>query len=119
MALKDLQVLVARVSFTFKCETHSGGYPIYPGVMICPVCLRQWASIKWADFIPGQYQEVRGFMCYSCALAHPEHLHPDLRPVGGSLLDNPTVNGVNYALLDAMPEVLLRREFVLHLEFYK
>jgi len=102
--------------YQFECESHSRGYPIYAGMMVCPYCGRTWATLSWQDqssvFEP---REVRGFPCELCSSLEPQTLHPDLRPVGGSLLDNHTVGGYNVALLEALPEPLLRREFELTL----
>lgn len=109
--------------YQFDCDSHSKGYPIYGGMMVCPYCGRTWATLSWQDLPPGEFapREVRGFPCESCSCFEPRCLHPDLRPVGGSLLDNPTVGGYNVALLEALPEPLLRREFELTLSspFYK
>jgi hypothetical protein len=107
----------------FECDSHSKGYPIYGGMMVCPYCGRTWATLSWQDQPPEAFEprEVRGFPCETCSQIEPKRLHPDLRPVGGSLLDNPTVGGYNVALLEALPEDLLRREFELTLSspFYK
>jgi len=119
MAAEPMQVTLLGKQFVLMVEPFSGGYPVYSGLMVCPVCEAVWARLVWSSLLDKPYKEIRGFMCYSCAAENPHYLHPDLRPVGGSLLDNPTTGGVNYALLDAMPEVLVRREFQLHLEFYK
>ena len=105
-----------------KCQ----GYPIYPGILVCPLCFRLWCQMKWippegvTELRPKfEYHEVRGLLCADCSLYWPQHLHPDLNPVGGSLLDNSTINGYDVGLLDALPEPLLRREFELTLKSYE
>lgn len=96
-------------SWALERESHSQGYPIYSGVMVCPFCVSIWARLT----IQGEaFHEARSIPCRR----HPEACHPDLRPVAGSLLDNPTANGIDEPLLDSLPPDLLRREFDLHLK---
>jgi hypothetical protein len=93
-------------------DPFSQGYPVYSGLMVCPECCQIWAKLT----IEGEpFYEARSIPCVN----HPTHSHPDLRPVPGSLLDNPTCNGIDESLLAALPEDLLRREFDLHLKAYQ
>lgn len=96
-------------SWWFSREDHCGGYPVYSGLLICPICLKTWARLT-LDGI--DFHEARTAPCQ----AHSAACHPDLRPVAGSLLDNPTINGYDSVMLDVLPEQLLRREFDLHLK---
>lgn len=90
-------------------EALSNGYPVYSGLMVCPICCRLWAKLIMED---QAFFEARSIPCEQ----HASACHPDLRPVAGSLLDNPTANGYDEPLLQALPEDLLRREFDLHLK---
>lgn len=100
------------IASQFECsrEEFSGGYPVYSGLMVCPVCALIWAKLTMVETLG--FYEARSIPCAD----HPQACHPDLRPVAGSLLDNPTCNGYDSPLLEAMPEYLLRREFDLHLK---
>src|ERR1700678_662890 len=93
-------------------EDHSNGYPIFNGVMYCPVCCKIWAWLAYLEGGDLSLSEPRMIPCDQ----HPEACHPDLRPVAGSLIDNPTANGYDVPLLEALPESLLRREFELHMK---
>jgi len=89
-------------------ESFLNGYPYYSGAMICPVCLDIWATLA----VEGQgFFELR---CIPCE-HHSDACHLDLRPVAGSLLDNPNCNGWDTELLELLPEALVKREFSLHL----
>lgn len=99
-------------------EEFSNGYPVYSGVFVCPICLTPWAALEWLgpDFqiIRASSREVRGLLCSSCFQEHgTRFLHPDISPVAGSILHNPTLNNWDQALLNELPEVLVRREFEL------
>lgn len=94
-----------------KREDFCLGYPVYSGVLVCPLCCQPWARLT-AEGCPAH--EPRMVSCTDCQWHHPgyEFLHP----VPGSLIDNPTIGGVDWPLLDVLPEVLLRREFLLTLK---
>jgi hypothetical protein len=94
-------------------EDHFNGYPVYNGCLFCPECTKIWARLIWNEAPPfGYLVEPRSIPCE----AHPTACHPDLRPVAGSLLDNPTINGYDVPLLNALPEFLILREFLLHMK---
>lgn len=87
------------------------GCPVYSGAFICPVCLEIWAKI----LVEGQSSfECRGVPCEN----HPQACHPILRPVAGSILDNPTCNGWDTDLLEALPPEVLRHELSLHIKAF-
>ena len=95
--------------FDLEREDSCDGYPVFPGVMFCPICCSIWARLYYQG---ENLYEPRMIPCE----AHAAACHPDLRPVAGSLIDNPTINGYDKPLLEALPEVLLRREFELHMK---
>lgn len=77
--------------------------------LVCPKCLAQWAVLSFAE--PDHH--VQGMWCSRCTPADPT-FHPGMIP--GSILG--TYN-IDYPLLEALPEALLRREFELHLKEYE
>jgi hypothetical protein len=102
------------------------GYPVYPSILVCPMCFRLWCQMKWlppegiTELHPKfEPHAVQATICADCFRFWPQHLHPDLNPVGGSLLDSSTMNGYDVGLLQALPEPLLRREFELTLSSYE
>lgn len=93
----------------FSWREGEGGWPIHAGAMICPVCLRLWATLS----IEGEHShELRGVSCETCQWRDEFH------PVPGSLLDNDTCNGIDWGLIEALPPELLRREFDLTLKAF-
>lgn len=94
-------------SWSFAREASCEGYPIYSGVMFCPVCCQIWAKLTMETGEFSLFHEARTIPCSK----HPQACHEDLRPVAGSLLDNPTANGYDIPLLEALPPDLLEREF--------
>src|SRR6266849_624663 len=91
------------------------GYPAYSGVMFCPVCCLIWAKLTIET---GEFTLFRGARTIPCE-KHSQACHEDRRPVAGSLLDNPTANGIDEPLLAALPPDLLKREFDLHLKAFE
>lgn len=98
-------------SWLVKREDFVGGYPVYSGLLVCPLCKEIWCRLSMEGC---EFHEARNAPCAQ----HPDACHPDLRPVAGSLLDNLTINGYDTALLQALPEALLRREFDLTLRSF-
>jgi hypothetical protein len=79
-------------------------------VLVCPVCVASWAVIK----IEGSsmvWPEAQ--LCAYCGVAD------EWMPVPGSLLVEEGWGVIDDSLLEALPEVLLRREFELHLKTYE
>jgi hypothetical protein len=103
------------VAEVWSCDRDpfSQGYPVQSGLFICPECCHLWAKLTLAK--ETNFYEARSIPCHR----HPSYSHPDLRPVPGSILDNPSCNGIDLPLLMSMPEDLLRREFDLHLKAYQ
>ena len=110
--------------FEVEREDFCNGYPVYQGILVCTCCLARWARLSWkyceAERLAGRVQgtyEVRGLLCMECfRIEGGGSLHPDLCPVPGSLLHNLTVNNWDEPLLEALPEALLRREFLLTMD---
>ena len=98
---------VCETGFLVERDDYLNGYPVYSGLMVCPVCKKIWAELSLETGEYKLFHEARSIPCEK----HPEACHPDLRPVAGSLLDNPTANGYDTGLLEALPEPLLEREF--------
>lgn len=110
-------------AFLVEREDHCNGYPVYSGILVCTRCFDIWARLTWEIPVPGIAQrtfeshEVRGLLCLACFRSSGgQSLHPDLSPVPGSLLHNLTVNNWDSALLEALPEALVQREFFLTME---
>jgi hypothetical protein len=103
---------VCETPFLVEREEFINGYPVYSGLMVCPICRKIWATLSLETGEYKLFHEARTIPCEK----HPEACHPDLRPVAGSLLDNFTANGYDGPLLDELPEPLVRREFELHMK---
>lgn len=111
---------LCRYTTDIEREPFSNGYPVYQGAFICPVCLRVWARISRLFNLPedpltfhqGRY-EIRSVLCEEVYCS--TFWDPILHPFPGSILDNPTMNGVDWGLIDHLPDILLRREFDLHM----
>lgn len=97
--------------FLFERDLYVRGYIARSRVLVCPLCRTVWAELH-----------VEGSNAYeaytvSCSLCQWHHQgYEFLHPVPGSLLDNPTVGGVDWPMLDSLPEALLRRELELTLK---
>lgn len=78
---------------------------------VCPVCLKVWAMLSFPEVEP-RFQASR------CA-QHREKAPADSPRVDGSIIEDIGYAGwglIDYGLLYALPEDLLRREFDLHLQ---
>lgn len=96
--------------YVFEREEFCLGYPVYSSLLVCPICCETWARISIED---SRVYEPRMVSCVKCKWWHKGHEH--LHPVPGSLIDNWTCGGVDWPMLDSMPEGLLRRELELTL----
>lgn len=91
----------------FSWREGEGGWPVYSRALVCPWCLRVWATLE----VFGQ----TGFVIDSSPCEDCPQWH-DLPP--GSLLASQVCNGVDWGLITEMPEALLRREFELTLRAF-
>lgn len=77
---------------------------------MCPTCKQVWAILQFVDEVDcwpvGQY-------CERCGGTS------EWNPVPGSLLFEEAWGVIDDALLHALPDNLVEREFKLHLEAYK
>lgn len=87
------------------------GYPVYSGLLVCPICRQIWAELYIKDSEIFQPRMVSCTQCNWKGRPGSEWLNP----VPGSLIDNPTVGGIDWPMLDALPPDLLKREFLLTL----
>ena len=102
-------ILLRGVPYSVDRTPFSRGYPIHSGVMVCPICLQTWAALQMEGQAVFQPRAV------SCAA--PCLYWSEFSAVPGSLIEAPTFwDGVDWELLDLLPEELLRREFNLTLK---
>jgi hypothetical protein len=94
----------------FSCREGFGGWPVYSRALICPYCLRCWAQLRVTT---QDYFSLEPVSCLQC------NRSTELNPIPGSLLDSQICNGIDWGLIDVLPEPLLRREFNLTLEAIK
>ena len=102
--------------YAFLRPRYTEGFPVYSGCMVCPVCCIVWARLEVSDAInetlPG-YHQPRAVCCSNCNDCDDRH------PVPGSLLDNDTpTSGVDFAMLDCLPDALVTREFHLTIKAF-
>lgn len=99
------------VERSFSWRSKDGGWSCaHSNVLVCPSCLRQWAHLQFAK---DKVLWPIGAYCERCV---PE----DTRnyPVPGSILFYHGYGcNIDEALLDVLPEPLLRREFDLHMKY--
>ena len=109
-----MQLYTVQGVFTVSRPLYTRGCPVYNTGFVCPKCLKPWAQAKWVggDELP---QRIQPTYCEACVQKFPHFLHPDISPVGGSLLDNSHANGYDFELLEVLPPALLYRELALHL----
>lgn len=93
--------------------SHSNGYPVRPTIMVCPMCTDKWAKFELSSEA-GPY-DILPVSCEICAY------QSIMSPIPGSLITNWSLgqgeNGVDWELLEVLPEQLLRREFDLTLKY--
>lgn len=105
------EIRLGDITHSFPREELSEGYKIPSIALVCPVCVQIWGRCT----IPGSSLWVPEMVsCEACDWSDILH------PVPGSIISNnhPT-SGVDWALLDALPEELLRREFNLTVRNYE
>lgn len=109
------------------CEVERGnltsGYPVYSRVFYCPACRQLWGELLNSPMDPAFAVTVS---CYRCNWTEKGRgVYADncgdlgRGMVPGSILDyNTTIDGIDWDLLDSLPEELLRREFHLTLKAF-
>lgn len=121
--IRDIEAFgceVVREDFTW-CEG-KGGWPVVSTAHICPSCLRVWAHIRTVepqDAFKGYH--IQKNYCLSCTpeeILKPFSDIPQFIRPRGSLITYDISNHIDWGLLEALPERLLRREFQLTLEAF-
>lgn len=94
-------------------EAFSRGHPVPSQLLVCPTCYEVWAKLLWIDDRIARPQLAPCVKCPS--------IPDNSQPYRGSLLpfDLFGHTGYNQSLLEALPEMLLRREFNLTLEAFE
>lgn len=86
-------------------DSARGGFHIISRAKVCPACLDVWAIMQTEND-----RNVYGIESQFCAGCRTEYS----LGVPGSLLDDRMSWTVDWDLIDYLPEVLLKREFELH-----
>lgn len=76
---------------------------------ICPRCTKKWATLIFDDEI---FCWPRAAFCVECEPPDDPH-YKRWHPVPGALLQSVGWAIIDLSLLEALPELLLRREFIL------
>lgn len=76
-------------------------------VLTCPKCLKQWAHLQ---FEKDQYLYPVGAFCEACGIVK------EGMPPGSILIWYGYGCNIDVALLETLPEALLKREFEIHLK---
>ncbi len=87
-----------------------GWYVAKSHCLYCPLCQQIWATLKFTD---DTLVWSRDQICEGCFIVKDEWM-----PVPGSLLVEEGYGVIDTALLDALPDELLKREVELHLKAY-
>lgn len=98
--------------YRFERAPYCLGYPVYSACLICPKCTQLWGSIMVERGLQDDYiLWPRGVSCEGCFYMGP-HRYEWSSHIPGSLLDNGIINpdGVDWAMLERMPQVLVERE---------
>jgi hypothetical protein len=95
-------------AFKFDREDFSRGYPLYSVSLFCPICCKVWGGIN----VEGdKVLFPHTVSCVECNWAD------GLCPVPGSVLvNNIFSSGIDWELLDLLPDWLVKREFELTLD---
>ena len=94
-------------SFTPNGE---GWYVAKSKLLVCPKCRRIWAVLEFDD------DELVWPVAQSCEECN---IRDEWMPVPGSILEEEGRGVIDTALLNALPEDEVRREFNLHLKAYQ
>lgn len=107
--------------YTFEREEFTwregyGGYLVCSRALVCPHCLVTWAILP----VDGQpICRLEPVSCTKCNVTEIDFRFAHLRSrIPGSLIDYSLANGIDWGLLDVMPETLLRRECELTLRAF-
>lgn len=92
-----------------------GGWIVHSTALICPKCLKVWATLT---FQGDTHHEIQAASCALCNHLWNVPGTPH-RSVPGSILVNDLSNGTDWGLLECLPVDLLRQEFFLHLNAYQ
>lgn len=79
-------------------------------LLVCPQCFETWGMVKYLE--DRQAWPVSQY-CAACGVKDDWH------PVPGSILLEEAYGTIDTALLAALPEELIRREFDLHMKAYQ
>ena len=92
--------------YTVDREPFCLGYPVYSVLHVCPLCRKTWATLT----VEGEEIWIPQFSpCERCVYSKPSVL----KHVPGSILGNNIISmtGIDWGLLEVLPDILLRREF--------
>jgi hypothetical protein len=96
---------------SFRGYDFDGWYSVWSVALVCPGCVRVWAMLTVAE---AQRHVAVNQYCARCRPAKDEHWLVKNAPPG-SILHEEGLGVIDTALLEALPDVLLKREFELHL----
>lgn len=96
----------------FPGHTLDGWHVASSQILVCPTCWEPWAVLKFVD---DQQAWPTAQFCRSCSPPADNNWYP----VPGSILVEEGWGVIDTALLAALPEDLLRREFNLHMKAYQ
>lgn len=88
----------------------------HSSIYICPHCHQCWAELYFEDDPDGWHPAAITAYCAAHSPAASEAEFKSLRCVPGSLF--PSGWTLDFPLLDALPEALLRREALLTIDYY-
>lgn len=96
---------------SFSWRSESGGWTATrSSILVCPSCTRSWAHLK---FEGEAYLYAEAAFCERCP--RPADLWQSFPPAGSILTWHGYGCNIDSALVDVLPEPLLKREFLLHL----
>lgn len=110
---EDSKVVYIHRNHSFPGLTLEGWHVAHSRLLVCPQCWNAWALLKFVD---DTYAWPTAQFCKDCS---PPVQEFGWFPVPGSLLVEEGWGVIDSALLNALPEDLLRREFDLHMEAFK
>lgn len=95
----------------FERAPYTFGYKIHSSCLVCPVCRRVWCEIQIGE---DKIYHPKSVSCSDCAYIGPKG-YEWLSTIPGCLLDSGTVcpDGVDWSMLEAMPQMLVERELYL------
>lgn len=105
-------------SFSWKSPGAAGWSYAHSQVLVCPKCLRQWAHLAFQELSRTDVEHhclwPTAAFCSNC------EVESERAPPGSILLDYGWgIGNIDLPLLWALPEELLKREFMIHLNYFE